>query len=102
MNTIECWDCEGDGRVRTFTSTGLRTLDCPRCMGAGEVPEIMAEWFAASRRVKEWRLANRVSQRAHAESLDLTLVEYSRMAAGFEDPVRIIPKENTPPAPAGE
>lgn len=91
---MKCPDCEGHGKtVATHVSYANGThgygvaMPCLRCSGSGTVPDVMREWMARGRRLREKRLAARRNLREEAARRGLNVVELSQMEHGKIEPV---------------
>ena len=84
--TIQCPDCEGEGRTFGIlcTRTGCQdgSLICHRCTGTGSIPAEMLDWIAEGDKLREDRLNRRLGQREEAKRRGLDVVEYSHMEHG--------------------
>ena len=100
---MECPECKGKKEIMGFfaiRSDGsgcdpCRMFSCPRCHGTGNVPDEMAGWMEAGKRMKADRLARNMTLRQEAEARGLRPSELSSMERGQVDP-------NNPPRPTTE
>lgn len=91
---MECPECKGKKEIVglfAIRSDGsgcdpCRMFPCHRCKGAGSVPDEMAEWMEAGKRLKEDRLARNMTLRQEAEARELRVSELSDMERGRVDP----------------
>jgi hypothetical protein len=92
---MKCPHCQGEGSgVAVFCGRQggadggsfchTRRLTCSTCEGRCEISEEHAERIAAGRRLREDRVARRMSQREEAERLGITPQELSRREQGRE------------------
>lgn len=92
---MKCPDCNGKGclvaaHVRYADGTGRFNMEigCTRCNKTGTVPDEMAGWIEAGRRMRHQRVhVNRRNLRDEAKRLGIDVVTLSKMEAGKIEPI---------------
>lgn len=87
-----CPECV-KGRLYGIAHMKSIEMECPRCKGTAEVPDIQAEWIEIGKEIKRLRLENNLGLRAGAVELGIQpsiLSEYERGMRNPEDLKKIV------------